>query len=166
MPSELGGIFLGSNKMIIEIQTDERTRGRSPSPSPTHKSRSLTIVIKVSPSTFSYTQVGSSSILTGDTLQIRLALLSRLVETIIALRDAGHKIVLVSSGAVAVGMRRLRLKNRPLGRAGVHAVAAAGQGRLMALYDDLFGQFDLPIAQMLLTKENLAEVRGWLYLIV
>jgi glutamate 5-kinase len=103
-------------------------------------------------------KVGSSSIINSKNLQIRLALLSKLVETIIALKDLGHKIVLVSSGAVAVGMRRLGISARPLAVHGVQAVAAAGQGRLMALYDDLFGQFDLPIAQILLTKDNLADV--------
>jgi glutamate 5-kinase len=39
------------------------------------------------------------------------------------------------------------------------AVAAVGQGRLMALYDDLFGQFHQPVAQILLTKNDLADVR-------
>lgn len=38
------------------------------------------------------------------------------------------------------------------------AVAAVGQGRLMALYDDLFGQFHQPVAQLLLTKNDLADV--------
>jgi hypothetical protein len=139
LPSLASSPVLGAEEL-----TKRRERKDSKSPSP----QSLVIVIKV----------GSSSIVDSKTLQIRLALLTRLVEAIIELRDQGHKVVLVSSGAVAVGMRRLKISTKPSGRAEVHAVAAAGQGRLMALYDDLFGQFDLPIAQILLTKDNLADV--------
>jgi glutamate 5-kinase len=42
------------------------------------------------------------------------------------------------------------------------AIAAVGQGRLMSLYDDLFGQFNQPIAQILLTKNDLADVSSYL----
>ncbi len=64
----------------------------------------------------------------------------------------------MSSGAVGVGLKRLNLENRPKHLAQVQAVAAVGQGRLMALYDELFGKYDIPIAQILLTRENLADV--------
>ncbi|KND01626.1 glutamate 5-kinase [Spizellomyces punctatus DAOM BR117] len=108
---------------------------------------SLTIVLKL----------GTTSICDEQTHLPKLSTLSLLVETIVHLRSAGHKIVVVSSGAVGVGLRRLGLDRRPKHLAVKQAVAAVGQGRLMALYDGLFAQFDVPIAQVLLTRENLAE---------
>ncbi|KAI8806297.1 Aspartate/glutamate/uridylate kinase [Cladochytrium replicatum] len=110
-------------------------------------SKTFSIVIKL----------GTSSICDEKTFFPRLSNLSLLVETVVRLRSQGHKVVVVSSGAVAVGMRRMNLKRRPKHLPQVQAAAAVGQGRLMALYDELFGQFDQPIAQILLTRDNLAE---------
>ncbi|KAJ3129547.1 Integrator complex subunit 11 [Nowakowskiella sp. JEL0407] len=107
----------------------------------------LTIVLKL----------GTSSICDEKTLFPRLSILSNLVETVVSLRNLGHKVVIVSSGAVGVGLKRLNLSGRPKHLPQVQAVAAVGQGRLMSLYDSLFGQFDIPIAQVLLTRDNLAE---------
>ncbi|RKO93553.1 glutamate 5-kinase [Blyttiomyces helicus] len=108
----------------------------------------LTIVIKL----------GTSSICDEKTFMPKLSNLSLLVETVVALRADGHKIVLVSSGAVGVGLRRLQLGAKPKHLPKKQqAVAAVGQGRLMALYDSLFSQFDVPIAQVLLTRDSLAE---------
>ncbi|KAJ3389393.1 hypothetical protein HDU92_001079 [Lobulomyces angularis] len=101
-------------------------------------------------------KLGSSSICDSK-LHIRLSTLSLLVETIKDLREKGNRVVLVSSGAVAVGLRRMHLKKRPKHLSQVQALAAIGQGRLMALYDELFGQFDIPIAQILLTRDNISE---------
>ncbi|KAJ1558804.1 hypothetical protein HK405_012942, partial [Cladochytrium tenue] len=107
----------------------------------------LTVVIKL----------GTSSICDEKTLRPRLSTLSMMVETIFNLRQAGHAVVLVTSGAVGVGLQRMNLDRRPKHLAQVQALAAVGQGRLMALYDDLFGRFDIPVAQVLITKENMAE---------
>ncbi|KAL2916073.1 Glutamate 5-kinase [Polyrhizophydium stewartii] len=109
--------------------------------------RGLTIVIKL----------GTSSICDEKTFMPKLANLSLLVETVVRLRSLGHHVLLVSSGAVGVGLRRLGLPKRPKHLSQAQAVAAVGQGRLMALYDSLFSQFDVPIAQILLTRDNLAE---------
>ncbi|KAI9328051.1 Aspartate/glutamate/uridylate kinase [Zopfochytrium polystomum] len=111
------------------------------------KSSKLTIVIKL----------GTSSICDEKTLFPKLSNLSLLVEVVFKLRNLGHAVVIVSSGAVGVGLKRLNLERRPKHLAQVQAVAAVGQGRLMALYDDLFGRFDIPIAQVLITRENMAE---------
>ncbi|KXS12323.1 glutamate 5-kinase [Gonapodya prolifera JEL478] len=116
---------------------------RVSSPHPAH----YTIVFKV----------GTSSIVDEKTHRPRLATLSQLAETVVKLKDAGHRVVVVSSGAVGTGLRRLGLEKRPKGLSGKQAVAAVGQGRLMALYDDLFGHFDQPIGQILLTRMDLAD---------
>ncbi len=74
------------------------------------------------------------------------------------LRELGNKVVIVSSGAVGTGLRRLGLHKKPKHLSALQAVAAVGQGRLMALYDTLFAPFNIPIAQILLTRDNLSEV--------
>ncbi|KAI9300181.1 glutamate 5-kinase [Cunninghamella echinulata] len=108
---------------------------------------SLTLVIKV----------GTSSICDEKTHYPLLGNLSRIVETIINLKQLGHRVVLVTSAAVGTGLRRLNLQEKPKKLAAVQAVAAVGQGRLMSMYDDLFGQFNQPVAQILLTKNDLAD---------
>ena len=103
-------------------------------------------------------KLGTSSIVDEATQYPKLSALSKLVEIVYALRKQQIRVILVSSGAVGIGLKRLDLKRRPKHLAQVQAVAAVGQGRLMALYDELFGNYDIPIAQVLLTRENLADV--------
>ncbi|KAF9980303.1 hypothetical protein BGZ75_008581 [Mortierella antarctica] len=107
----------------------------------------LTIVIKL----------GTSSICDEVTHFPLLSTLSLIIETILKLKHQGHRVVLVTSGAIGVGLRRLNLASKPKDLAKVQAIAAVGQGRLMSLYDDLFSQFNQPIAQILLTKNDLAD---------
>ncbi|KAJ3413017.1 hypothetical protein HDV05_008608 [Chytridiales sp. JEL 0842] len=102
-------------------------------------------------------RLGTSSICDEKTFFPKLSNLSALVETVDKLRNMGHKVVLVSSGAVGVGLKKLKLDKRPKHLPQIQAVAAVGQGQLMALYDDLFGRYDIPIAQILLTRDNIAE---------
>ncbi len=109
-------------------------------------SRSQTIVVKI----------GTSS-LTQETGQIAIATIASLVETLSNLRSQGHRVVLVSSGAVGVGCARLNLRERPRKMALKQAVAAVGQGRLMRIYDDLFSNLQQAIAQVLLTRRELVE---------
>ncbi|VEP15385.1 Glutamate 5-kinase [Hyella patelloides LEGE 07179] len=101
-------------------------------------------------------KIGTSS-LTQKNGQIAIATIASLVETLTALRQKGHRIVLVSSGAVGVGCLRLNLKEKPRKMALKQAVAAVGQGRLMRTYDDLFNSLGQPIAQILLTRRELME---------
>ncbi|KAI9501514.1 Aspartate/glutamate/uridylate kinase [Coemansia spiralis] len=109
--------------------------------------KSLTIVLKL----------GTSSICDPVTHMPLLANLSLMVETIVKLKELGHRVVLVSSGAVGIGLRRLHMAQKPKELAGIQAIAAVGQGRLMALYDDLFGQLAQPVAQVLLTRNDLSH---------
>ncbi|KAL0065841.1 Glutamate 5-kinase [Marasmius tenuissimus] len=80
-----------------------------------------------------------------------------LVETVVNLRAQGHKVVLVSSGAIGVGLKRMNIPSRPKSLSGKQALAAIGQGRLIALWDDLFGHLEQPIAQVLLTRGDISD---------
>ncbi|KAH6919223.1 glutamate 5-kinase [Coprinopsis sp. MPI-PUGE-AT-0042] len=102
-------------------------------------------------------KLGTSSIVHETTHQPLLSILSSVVETIVHLRSLGHKVVVVSSGAIGVGLQRMALARRPKGLSKKQALAAVGQGRLIALWDNLFGQFDQPIAQILLTRGDISD---------
>ena len=106
---------------------------------------SQTIVIKI----------GTSSLTQPQTGQLALSTIATLVEVLSQLRQQGHRVILVSSGAVGVGCARLGLTERPKEVALKQAVAAVGQGRLMRVYDDLFNTLGQPIAQVLLTRGDL-----------
>ncbi|CAI6337133.1 unnamed protein product [Periconia digitata] len=107
----------------------------------------LTIVIKL----------GTSSIVDEKTHQPLLSILSVIVETAVKLHQDGHRVVIVSSGAIGVGLRRMELEKRPKHLPKVQALAAIGQCRLMSLWDQLFGHLHHPIAQILLTRNDIAD---------
>ncbi|CAK9780513.1 putative glutamate 5-kinase [Cutaneotrichosporon oleaginosum] len=112
------------------------------------KTPSMTIVIKL----------GTSSIVAAKPpYPPRLQLLSSVVEAVVKLRALGHKVVLVSSGAIGVGLRHMGLKDRGKGLSRKQALAAIGQGQLIALWDNLFAQLDQPIAQILLTRADISD---------
>jgi glutamate 5-kinase len=90
--------------------------------------------------------------------------LDALVGSLARLRREGREVVLVSSGAVGLGMRRLGLTARPSLLALKQACAAAGQGRLMALYEERFETLGLVVAQVLLTEDDFADRRRYLNL--
>lgn len=100
-------------------------------------------------------KIGTSSLTQGPMGQLALATIGTLVETLSGLRQQGHRVVLVSSGAVGIGCHRLNLKTRPKKMPVKQAIAAVGQGRLMRLYDDLFSSVGQAIAQVLLTRQDL-----------
>lgn len=102
-------------------------------------------------------KIGTSSLTRPDTGHLALATLGRLVETLCQLQRQGHRVILVSSGAVGVGCARLGITQRPKTIALKQAVAAVGQGRLMRVYDDFFSELTQPIAQVLLTRSDLAQ---------
>ena len=89
--------------------------------------------------------------------RVALGLLCGLVEQIAALRADGLEVLVVSSGAVGLGMERLGLMERPTAIAQIQACAANGQSRLMALYDDAFARMNSPIAQVLLTEDDFRD---------
>ena len=92
-----------------------------------------------------------------DGVDLALGRIMEIVEGLARLRKAGREIVLVSSGAVGMGMRVLGLKERPRSLGLRQACAAVGQGHLMSLYTDAFARFDIVAAQVLLTAEDLAD---------
>ncbi|KAF2019411.1 glutamate 5-kinase [Aaosphaeria arxii CBS 175.79] len=100
---------------------------------------------------------GTSSIVDEKTHHPLLSILSAIVETAVKLQRDGHRVVLVSSGAIGVGLRRMDIEKRPKHLPQVQALAAIGQSRLMSLWDQLFGHVRQPIAQILLTRNDIAD---------
>jgi glutamate 5-kinase len=101
-------------------------------------------------------KLGTNVIMRPDG-RVALGLLCGLVEQIAALRAQGIEVLVVSSGAVGLGMERLGLIERPTVVAHTQACAAIGQSRLMALYDDAFDRLSCPIAQVLLTEDDFRD---------
>jgi glutamate 5-kinase len=81
--------------------------------------------------------------------------LRELAGQLAALHEAGHEVILVSSGAVGAGMEALGMKKRPTTVPDLQMAAAVGQSRLMAAYDELFDKHDIKIGQILLTHDDL-----------
>lgn len=71
------------------------------------------------------------------------------------LKNAGHEIVLVSSGAIGMGVGKLNLKSRPTDIPTKQAAAAVGQCELMYIYDKLFSEYNHTVAQILITKSDI-----------
>ena len=101
-------------------------------------------------------KLGTNVIMRPDG-KVALGLLCGLVEGIAALREQGIEVLVVSSGAVGLGVERLALPQRPKALAEIQACAAVGQSRLMALYDDAFDRLGCRIAQMLLTEDDFRD---------
>lgn len=80
-----------------------------------------------------------------------------IADQIAALRGSGREVVVVSSGAIALGIRRLRLPARPTELPGLQAAAAVGQSRLMAHWEAAFAVHDLAIGQVLLTHDDMGD---------
>lgn len=103
-------------------------------------------------------KVGTST-LTHRTGRLNIRRVENLVKTLADLQNAGHEIVLVSSGAIGLGMGKLGLTVRPTDTPSKQACAAVGQCELMYMYDKLFAEYGIVVAQMLLTKYILLEDR-------
>ncbi|KAK3950647.1 Aspartate/glutamate/uridylate kinase [Pseudoneurospora amorphoporcata] len=109
--------------------------------------RSLGVVIKL----------GTSSIVDEKTHEPLLSNLTLIVETAVKLRKDGHKVIIVSSGAIGVGLQRMDVERRPKHISKLQALAAIGQCRLMSLWDSLFNHLRQPIAQILLTRSDISD---------
>lgn len=103
-------------------------------------------------------KIGSSS-LAGDETPLHMPTIRRLVRDICALREGGVEVALVSSGAVAAGMGRLGLAERPRVVAELQAAAAVGQNLLVHTYEGLFARRDVPVGQVLLTAGDVLDDR-------
>lgn len=99
-------------------------------------------------------KVGTST-LTHKTGKTNISRISDLVNVLADLHNMGHEIILVSSGAIAIGTSRLGLKRKPDTIMGKQAAAAVGQGELMFLYDKFFGEYDVVVSQLLFTYDAL-----------
>jgi glutamate 5-kinase len=81
----------------------------------------------------------------------------RIARAVAALRAEGKVVVLVSSGAIALGSRKLGYRGRPKEMAKLQAAASAGQSLLMRAYEEAFDREQLPVAQVLLTHADLSD---------
>jgi glutamate 5-kinase len=97
-----------------------------------------------------------SAVLTGQTGLNREAM-ADLARQLSALRQSGREVILVSSGAVAAGRRKLGLNRKGISLREKQAIAAAGQSHLMRTYEDVFASFDQKVAQVLLTRDDLSH---------
>lgn len=98
-------------------------------------------------------KVGTSTI-TYPTGKMNLSRMEKLVRELTDLSNQGREILLVTSGAIAVGMDRMGKKKRPRAIPERQALAAVGQGALMHAYGSLFAAYGKMAGQVLLTKEN------------
>ncbi|KAF2403336.1 glutamate 5-kinase [Trichodelitschia bisporula] len=109
--------------------------------------KKLTIVIKL----------GTSSIVDETTHEPLLSILSLIVETAVRLKKDGHKVVIVSSGAIGTGLREMGMEKRPKQLAMKQALAAIGQCQLIGLWKQLFGHMNQQVGQILITRNDLDE---------
>lgn len=105
-------------------------------------------------------KVGSAVLTTPDGLN--LPLIERLVAESGAVQGGERELIIVSSGAVAAGCRKLGMSSRPTGIPQQQAVAAAGQSALMLAYEEAFAGFGLKVAQILLTHDDLESRQRFL----
>jgi glutamate 5-kinase len=107
-------------------------------------------------------KVGSALLVDGNSGRIKRAWLATLIEDLLRLRRRGQRVVLVSSGAIALGRRRLGLKHGTLRLEESQAAAAVGQIRLAHAYQELLADNEVIVAQLLLTLEDSERRRRYL----
>ncbi len=104
-------------------------------------------------------KVGTST-LTHRTGHINIRLMEALVKVLADIHNYGKELVLVTSGAIGVGVGKLGLRERPGDIPGKQAAAAVGQCELMYLYDRYFSEYNHTVAQVLLTKYTFDDPEG------
>lgn len=97
-------------------------------------------------------KIGTTS-LTHKNGKINLQAIENLAWVLTDIRNQGKEVILVSSGAIAVGSERLSLSERPRDIIGKQVASAVGQGVLMQIYESFFSRYNQKIAQILLTKD-------------
>jgi glutamate 5-kinase len=97
-------------------------------------------------------KIGSSSLTHPETGSLNLEKMERLIRILTDLRNQGKDVILVTSGAIAVGRKALGLVERPTERSVKQACAAVGQASLMMVYQKLFAEYNQTAAQILMTK--------------
>ena len=103
-----------------------------------------------------------TSTLTAGTPHLSPAHIVEIVRQVAGLHERGCQMVVVSSGAIAAGRERLQFPQLPKEIPAKQMIAAVGQPRLMALYEQLFGLYRLTVAQVLLTRTDLANRRRYI----
>ncbi|WP_420892244.1 glutamate 5-kinase [Photobacterium sanguinicancri] len=103
-----------------------------------------------------------TSVLTGGTLKLDRAHLVELVRQCAQLRRQGHKVIIVTSGAIAAGREHLGYPELPKTMASKQLLAAVGQSRLIQEWEHLFGIYGLHVGQMLLTRADLDDRERYL----
>ena len=101
-------------------------------------------------------KVGTST-LTHGTGKLNIRRVESLCKVMSDLKNAGHEMVLVSSGAIAMGLGKLNLQSRPSDMPTKQAAAAVGQCELMYIYDKLFSEYHHTVAQILLTGSDVED---------
>ncbi|MBO5652111.1 MAG: glutamate 5-kinase [Selenomonas sp.] len=107
-------------------------------------------------------KVGTST-LTHETGKLNLHRIDLLLREIADLKNQGKEMILVSSGAIAAGLGKLGLAQKPDSIPEKQAVAAIGQGVLMHIYEKLFAEYGQVMGQVLLTKENSVQHHQYLH---
>ena len=107
-------------------------------------------------------KVGSALLVDAESARVNRGWLETLVEDLLRLRKRGQRVILVSSGAIALGRRRLGLKHGTLRLEESQAAAAVGQIRLAHAYKELLESNDVTVAQVLLTLEDSERRRRYL----
>ncbi|MBP1754751.1 MAG: proB [Firmicutes bacterium] len=97
-------------------------------------------------------KIGSSSLTHPETGSLNLEKMERLIRILTDLHNQGKDVVLVTSGAIAVGRKALGIQERPTMRSIKQACAAVGQASLMMVYQKLFAEYNQITAQILMTK--------------
>lgn len=101
-------------------------------------------------------KVGTST-LAHPTGHLNIRHVEHLCKVLSDLKNAGHQIILVSSGAIGMGVGKLQLSQRPQDMPSKQAAAAVGQCELMYTYDKLFGEYNHTVAQILLTGDDILD---------
>ena len=101
-------------------------------------------------------KVGTTT-LTHPSGHLNIRRVAQLCQVISDIKNAGHEVILVSSGAIGMGVGKLGLLSRPKDIPGKQAAAAVGQCELMYIYDKLFGEYHHTVAQLLITGEDVAN---------
>ena len=107
-------------------------------------------------------KIGTSTLIDEDR-RLRIALLYDIAHQVSELRKKGIDVVLVSSGAIGVGLRRLRIKEKPSDIPTLQAAAAIGQVELASHYDQAFYHYGIQLAQVLLTRGETSDRDTYLH---
>ena len=101
-------------------------------------------------------KIGTST-LTHSTGHLNIRRIEQLCDCLSDIKNAGHEVIMVSSGAIGMGVGKLGLQARPKDIPTKQAAAAVGQCELMYTYDKLFGEYNHTVAQLLITGDDVAD---------